>query len=323
MNTNSLNRIRPVYIALSACLALSTLSGCIDLSGITIPSPSVSPIASPSAQPTTEPGVQPTASPTSLPTSVPTAQPTSLPSPGNWVTVGSGFVDQPVESVLAPSAFVKPGFALSNSGNGSLSLSKNYVKPGKPISVSFTAGSGFTAKAWIGIVPANIPHGDESVNDANDIAWQYLGDKSAGELNFTAPGEEKTYDFRMNPNDNGGAEAASVSFVVTRELPPEEQAQSKLWLDKNHVKPGKPIVVRFTAPASFGPGAWIGIVPAEIPHGEEAVNDQHDVAWQYLEDKTSGEMTFTAPNVEGSFDLRLHDTNNGKEACFATVIVTR
>ena len=78
---------------------------------------------------------------------------------------------------------------------------------------------------------------------------------------------------------------------------------------------GENIAVRFKAPPSvkMGYSAWLGIVPASIPHGKESVNDRHDVAYQYLSARTEGEMTFAAPQP-GKWTFRLHDSDaSGRE----------
>jgi hypothetical protein len=104
--------------------------------------------------------------------------------------------------------------------------------------------------------------------------------------------------------------------VVSRtlRLPTQTSASAGLSLNRDRYTPGEAIVVNFTAPASYPNDAWIGIIPAQVPHGSEAENDRHDLTYQYLQKRTSGSMTFTAPAAPGNYDLRLHDTdNNGKE----------
>lgn len=87
-----------------------------------------------------------------------------------------------------------------------------------------------------------------------------------------------------------------------------------LSLDKTVFAPGESIQVRFTAPGNWTGNAWVGIIPSSVPHGSEAVNDQHDIAYQYLESRVEGVLTFTAPQP-GSWDFRMHDTDgNGREA---------
>ena len=64
-----------------------------------------------------------------------------------------------------------------------------------------------------------------------------------------------------------------------------------LELNKTSFGPGEAIVVIFTASPDYPDNAWVGIIPSEVPHGDEAVNDQHDLAWQYLEGQTEGGFT--------------------------------
>src|SRR3990172_1179145 len=77
-----------------------------------------------------------------------------------------------------------------------------------------------------------------------------------------------------------------------------------LRLDKETFSAGEKIAVHFTAPASYQHNAWVGIIPSDIPHGKEAVNDQHDIDYQYLEGRTSGTLTFEPPARQGNYDFR-------------------
>ena len=86
-----------------------------------------------------------------------------------------------------------------------------------------------------------------------------------------------------------------------------------LVIDKTSYAPGESIRVQFSASGNWARDAWIGIIPSNIQHGSEPVNDQHDITYQYIEKRTSGVMTFTAPGP-GQWDFRMHDTDgNGRE----------
>jgi len=99
-----------------------------------------------------------------------------------------------------------------------ISISSRHVKPGSTLQVSFNAPSSYSENAWIGIVPSNIEHGSEAVNDKHDLTYQYLKKRTSGSLSFTAPAQEGNYDFRMHDTDNNGREVASVSFVVSNKV---------------------------------------------------------------------------------------------------------
>jgi hypothetical protein len=196
-------------------------------------------------------------------------------------------------------------------GNTALILTSTSFRPGESITLQFNTSSALPDNAWIGIIPSSVPHGSEAVNDQNDIAYQYLKKQASGSLTFTAPDKSGNYDFRLNDTDSNGKELASVSFTVGAM---QAGGSAELTLGITAVTAGSKITVSFTAPANLPDNAWIGIIPSSVPHGNEAVNDQNDIAYQYLQGKTSGAMTFTAPTVPGSYDFRMHDTDsNGKE----------
>jgi len=95
-----------------------------------------------------------------------------------------------------------------------------------------------------------------------------------------------------------------------------------LTLDKDSYKPGEMITVTFTALSTYDNTAWIGIIPSHIAHGDEVLNDQHDISYQYLNGIASGTLTFTAPSTPGSYDMRMHDTDNsGKEVASTSFTV--
>ena len=215
-----------------------------------------------------------------------------------------------------------------------LSVSKNMVSPGEPITVSFSVSPALPNNAWIGIIPSRIPHGSEAVNDQHDITYQHLQGRSRGTMSFSAPAKPGRYDFRMHNTDDNGQEIAFVSFQVTGQASqpaaidqndgPAVAANSQgatISLSRRVFRQGEKIRVQLTAPSHYASNAWIGIIPAHIPHGSEAVNDQHDITYQYIKKRTSGEMIFTAPH-KGQWDLRLHDIdNNGREITHVTFTV--
>ena len=197
-----------------------------------------------------------------------------------------------------------------------LKLDKTDFKPGESIQVYFTAPANLPGNAWIGIIPSNIPHGSESENDKYDLTYQYLNNATSGTFTFTAPNEMGSYDFRMNDTDNDGKEIASVSFTVGGTV------EGSLRLDKNTFKPNEEIKVHFYASGTFASNAWVGIIPSNIPHGSESENDRYDLTYQYLNNRTSGTLVFTAPANPGVYDFRMHDTDNdGREITYVTFSV--
>ena len=377
--------------------------------------------------------------------------------------------------------------SLPATNTAGMTLDKEIYVPGEEITVNFQASAAWPSNAWIGIIPSNTPHGDEGVNDQNDIAFQYLNGRAAGTIVFKAPGPGQ-WDLRMNDNDAGGKEAAAVSFTVGNPTATNNSnvssgtgssnstipggtlsnlAQGKkadqssiaydglaqyavdgntdgtywnrscshtgndpqawwevdlgevdsiqnitIWnrtdscverlskfyvlvsntpfsspsldatlkqpgvsnyylekvdqsvnvsinrtgryvriqlpgtdylnmaevqvfgrgqadgafnamngntigsvdypltLAKTTYYPGEEIKVNFQASAAWPGNAWIGIIPSNTPHGDEGVNDQNDIAFQYLNGRTQGAMVFQAPG-SGQWDFRMNDTDAG------------
>lgn len=96
----------------------------------------------------------------------------------------------------------------------SLDTDKKSYAPGETITVTFSAPAGLPTDAWVGIIPTDVPHGDEAQNDTYDLTYQYLNGMGSGTMIFSAPLLPGAYDFRMNDSDNNGKEIASVTFTV-------------------------------------------------------------------------------------------------------------
>jgi len=91
-------------------------------------------------------------------------------------------------------------------------------------------------------------------------------------------------------------------------------SSSSLELAKTVFSPGEEIAVHFVVGDQVAQDAWIGIIPSVVPHGSEAENDNNDITYQYLQGKQSSTMIFKAPAEIGSYDFRMHDTDDsGKE----------
>ncbi|MGH9856676.1 MAG: OmpA family protein, partial [Acidobacteriota bacterium] len=184
-------------------------------------------------------------------------------------------------------------------------LNKDAFTPGEEITVTFSTSMPLPKTAWLGIIPSSIPHGTSDQNDQHDISYQYVEGKSTATLKFEAPEAAGSYDFRLHDADSGGTEIGHATFQVSA-----VKLEGTLKLKKEVYAPGEDIEVDFTAPESLSPRAWVGMIPSNVPHGKEAVNDQHDIQWHYLEKKTAGTLKFVAPPENGSYDLRLNSTDN-------------
>lgn len=125
------------------------------------------------------------------------------------------------------------------------------------------------------------------------------------------------YELRLYLKFKTGSETleATSRLTITDKdaATPTPAPAPKIWLSKATFYPNEQIRVIFHAPSSWPKDAWIGIIPSNIPHGDEALNDRHDVAYQFIDKRTSGMMIFNAPGP-GQWDFRMHDTDqNGRE----------
>lgn len=187
---------------------------------------------------------------------------------------------------------------------------------GTKFTVQFEAAETFHDNAWLGIVPSDVSHGSEQINDQHDLSYRYVRGRTSGSETFTVPSRPGGYDVRLHDSDRNGREVAYDSFTV-------EAAAGKIWLDKHEFKSAEKIVVHYSSP-SLGDRAWAGIVPSDVPHGSEQVNDQHDISYKYVRSSSEGIVELNAPAAEGRYDVRLHDTdNNGSELASVSFTVTK
>ncbi len=127
---------------------------------------------------------------------------------------------------------------------------------------------------------------------------------------------------RFAPSDPRYQEIEALAAALAAVAAAKPAASPTLRLAKTSYEPGEEIRVEFTASANYAPDAWIGIIPSNIPHGQEAVNDQHELTYQFLSKRASGVLIFKAPQAPGSYDLRMNDADtNGREVASISLTV--
>ncbi len=205
--------------------------------------------------------------------------------------------------------------------NKLLSLDKREYFPNEKIEVTFKVLNSFTSSAWVGVLPNDCPHGSEKVNDENDISYKYLKYKKyekGGTMILKAPWKKGNYDMRLH-DTNKGREMAFVPFIVS-----VRSDKIALSTDKTSYFPNEEIKIVYKVHPAFTSSAWIGIVPADCPHGSEKVNDENDISYKYLKYKKylgGGDMILKAPKKSGTYDVRMHNTNEGYEVASVTITV--
>jgi hypothetical protein len=104
--------------------------------------------------------------------------------------------------------------------------------------------------------------------------------------------------------------AAAAPAEPAAAATPKDAAPS-LAVEPASAKPGDEVRVTFTAPGFWPKNAWVGLVPASVPHGSEATNDDHDESYRHLDGRTTGTLVFRAPAEPGAWEARLHDDDDG------------
>ena len=177
-------------------------------------------------------------------------------------------------------------------GAASLSVEAVRVHPRRKVNVAFTAPKFFPPNAWVGVFRADTPRAYEEANN-KELSYQKLTGKTEGRLEFTSPGRPGHYEFRMLDLRH---EVVALPFQVAH-------LAGGTSLEVLAVEPE--VEVRFRAPGHFDTRAWVGVLPAEAPHGYEA-NNLED-SYQYLEGRTEGTLKFRRPHLEKSWEVRLFD----------------
>ncbi|MBI5639227.1 MAG: nuclear transport factor 2 family protein [Nitrospirae bacterium] len=198
----------------------------------------------------------------------------------------------------------------TSAGVPSLTARQTEVQPGGQITVEFSGIQSPASQDWISLYKRGVPN-------ENYGEWYYLKSQGQGSLTFKAPNEDGDYEFRLFLNwPQGGYNdvARSGPIRISRGGAMPQSTGSSNRLDNTVFRVGDEIRVHFTAPSHFVDNAWVGIIPSSVPHGNEALNDQYDLTYQYLNRRTSGTLVFHAPQQPGQYDMRMHDTdNNGSE----------
>lgn len=123
-----------------------------------------------------------------------------------------------------------------------------------------------------------------------------------------------------------GASCSKTTITNDNDITANQAVKSTIATDKTSYKIGKEIEVNYNITAEIKDGAWLGIVPADTPHGDEEGGDAVDVDYKYLSGSMKGTMEFTVPSGIGDYQFRVYndDKNEAIElATSATFTVTK
>jgi hypothetical protein len=203
-----------------------------------------------------------------------------------------------------------------------VTLDKASYETGEDMIVTYDIVEDLGEQAWIGIVPANTVHDSEDEADAVDTDYEYLEESQKGTKDLNAPDAAGSYNVRIYSGDGTeGKELSSIAFTVVAST---AASTVSFDIDKQEYAPEATITVTFYGADKLGSTAWVGVVPSDIEHGDETVNDENDTSYAYLSGKDSGTVALTAPSEPGSYDVRLNgsdSTTGAKEIKYVSFTV--
>jgi hypothetical protein len=194
-----------------------------------------------------------------------------------------------------------------------LLLDKITFGPREPIHVHFEVPSSFSDSGWVGLMPAEVPHGIWD-SGYDYVSFEYLNGRRTGIIEFIAPDALGSYDIRIY--DDMDQETATVAFSVIS----DEGKEATLQLNKKFFEQNEQILAYFEVPSSFSASAWLCMLSTKTPHG--VWQDSYGcISYDNLKRRTAGVIDFTAPSTLGSYDLRIYDSTYGQEAVSVTFMV--
>ncbi|MFH1536749.1 MAG: hypothetical protein ABID45_02055 [Patescibacteria group bacterium] len=97
--------------------------------------------------------------------------------------------------------------------------------------------------------------------------------------------------------------------------------ESTIKLDNTVYEPGGDMTVTLDilATENLKSGAWVGIIPSDVTHGSEEVNDENDISYAYVSSAVNDQLSLVAPLEAGKYDVRLND-DDGTDASEITYV---
>ncbi|QJB56735.1 hypothetical protein [Pseudodesulfovibrio sp. zrk46] len=190
-------------------------------------------------------------------------------------------------------------------------IPRTVFAPGEMIAVEAPAND-LWPKAFVMMVPAEVPHGDYIVASSKRKGSKGLGDVRDGVISMAAPREKGLYSLRVfTEGSRRGQELAHVDFEV-RDI--QWSGEPKIALDSESYEAGKGFSLVFNAMPDWHPKAWIALVPADAPDANGGEADKVDVAYLNLQQKKTGAWYVVAPKQPGKYEFRMFPSRNADKA---------
>ncbi len=146
------------------------------------------------------------------------------------------------------------------------------------------------------------------------------GEAEVAEVSHSAPQTQSSAQSGSSSQDAGASQSTDASqSKVDYNVPEIDQSKrmsdieiTSLKMSKKSYSADEPIVVTVTWKGTPAEDCWVGIIPAEVEHGDEYLNDEHDVDYRYLSGEVSGEeIVFETYLEPGDYTMRVNENDNG------------
>ena len=98
--------------------------------------------------------------------------------------------------------------------------------------------------------------------------------------------------------------------------------KTTIKLDNTMYEAGGDITVTLNVAATenLADTAWVGVIPSDVVHGDEKINDEYDSDYEYVSNAVNDQLSLVAPSEMGEYDVRLFssDTSLAEEITYVS-----
>ncbi|QGY39025.1 hypothetical protein GM415_02360 [Pseudodesulfovibrio cashew] len=190
-------------------------------------------------------------------------------------------------------------------GKPLIALDSEAYESGRAFSVVYNAMPDWPAKAWIALVPADVPHGNSGVNDKHDIAYLNLRQTKTGTWKVVAPKQPGRYELRML--DGNGSSSKEVFVAGFEVVLPSGYAdrEPSMKIMSAEARAFGSMEVEYVSRKDWSSKSWIGFVRKGTPADGNAAY-KAALARKSLMYADEGVFDFGLPADPGPYELRMY-----------------
>lgn len=135
------------------------------------------------------------------------------------------------------------------------------------------------------------------------VAYQH-----ADGFQFTMMGDNSGILLGLARQESGAALEAANNGATALVIP--TVLDGRMALDKSSYQAGEPMVVTLEINTPLADNAWVGVIPADTPHGLEVDGDNTYISYDWVSNVVDNQVTLYAPWEPGSYTVRLYNTDD-------------